>query len=113
VQPEWIAGVVVAAVVIVGLVGLLWPKRKPPSLVFTCARCRKTTRHSNRTAEAWRHGSQKLFCNECHRLWLQSRPPQPRELREHEGYQERRGCLGVVALAAAFPFGLVLAWLYT
>jgi hypothetical protein len=111
VQPEWIVGGVIAAVVVVGLIAQLLPKRKPPSLVFTCARCHKTTRHNNRTEEAWRNGSPKLFCNECHHLWLQSRPQQPRALRQSS--TGRGGCLGVVVLAAALPLGIVFAWLYT
>jgi hypothetical protein len=111
VQPELAVGVIVAGVVVAGLVALLWPKRRPPSPTFTCGRCRKTTRHNHRTEEAWRNGSAKLFCNECHRLWLQSRPQPPREMRSASA--GRSGCLGVVALAATIQVGAVLAWLYT
>jgi hypothetical protein len=111
VQPEWIVGGIVAAVVLVGLIFQLLPKRKPPSVAFTCARCHKTARHNNRTEQAWRNGNQKLFCDECHRLWLQSRPTQQHASgRPSTG---RSGCLGVIALAALLPVGVVLAWLYT
>lgn len=110
-QPEWIVGGIVAVVVVVWLIAQLLPKRKPPSLTFTCARCRKTARHNNRTEEAWRNGFQKLFCNECHRLWLQSRPPQQQAYRGTS--TGRSGCFGVIALAALVPAGIVVAWLYT
>jgi hypothetical protein len=109
VQPEWIVGFAVAAAVIVWAVSQLLPKRKPPSLAFTCARCHKTTRHNNRTEEAWRNGSKKLFCNSCHELWLRSRPPQP-ELQSRGVSSSRSGCLGVVALLALLPLGIMLVW---
>lgn len=110
-QPKLIVGVIVAAVVVVGFIALLVPKRRPPSLVFTCARCRRTTRHNHRTEEAWRNGSAKLFCNDCHRLWLQSRPQPPHGMRSTSA--RRSGCLGVVVLAAVVPVGMALTWLYT
>ena len=104
-QLEWIAGGVVVAFVVLGVVSQLLPKRKPPSLAFTCARCRKTARHTARTEEAWRNGSKKLFCDACHQVWLQSRPTQ----RISQG---RSGCFGVVALFALLPLGAFLIWVY-
>lgn len=100
---DWIIGIAAVLFVAVGVVSELLPKRKPPSLAFTCARCRKTTRHNARTEEAWRNGSKKLFCNACHQLWLQSRPQ--RILRG------RSGCLGVVVLFALLPLGALLVWI--
>ena len=107
-QIDWIVGIAIAVIVVVGSVAQLLPKRKPPSLVFTCARCHKATRYNNRTEEAWRSGNKRLFCNACHHLWLQSRPPQYAST----GRSERSGCLGVVALLALLPVGVTLVLVY-
>jgi hypothetical protein len=113
VAPELIFGAVVAAIALVAIVGKLIPKRKPPSHIFTCSRCRTATRHNHRTEEAWRNGKTKFFCQACHAKWLQSRPPQERE--SYSRYSPsggNSGCLGVVVLFALLPLGGWLVWVY-
>ena len=98
-------GIVLVVFVGIGVVAQLLPKRKPPTLVFTCARCHKTTRHNARTEEAWRNGSKKLHCNPCHQLWLQTR-------KWHRPSRGRSSRLGVVVLFELLPLGVFLVWMY-
>ena len=108
--PEVLIGAVVAVVVVIGVVAMLMPKRKPPSLVFKCGRCGTAARHNDRTSEAWRNGKTKFFCQTCHAKWLQSRPPQERE--SHSASGSGSGCLGVVVLFSLLPLGGLLTWAY-
>ena len=111
--PELIFGAIVAAAVVLAIIAKLLPKRQPPSPVFKCSRCGMATRHNNRTAEAWRNGKTKFFCQACHAKWLQSRPPQERESYTRHGTSGgNSGCLGVVVLFALLPLGGWLLWAY-
>jgi hypothetical protein len=111
--PELIVGVVIAGVVILGVIAKLMPKRQPPSPVFKCSRCGTASRHNNRTAEAWRNGKTRFFCQSCHAQWLQSRPPQEREsYGGRSASSGNTGCLGVVVLFALLPLGGWFLWSY-
>jgi DNA-directed RNA polymerase subunit RPC12/RpoP len=110
-SPEVIFGIGVAVVVVVGLISKLIPKRMPPSRSFKCGRCGVQALHTNRTAEAWRNGKTRFFCQSCHHKWLQSRPPQERESYRARGSSRHgSGCLGVVVLCALVPIGMWVAW---
>lgn len=43
----------------------------PENDVFSCIKCKKIESHSKRTIRAWNTGKVKLYCNNCHREWLQ------------------------------------------
>ena len=101
-------GVVVVAIVALG--AKLRPKRMPPVAVFQCTRCGTATRHSDRTAEAWRMGKTTFFCHACHAKWLASRPD--RAAHADRGAKSSSGCLGVVVLFALLPAGSLLTWAY-
>ena len=105
-SPDLIVGLAIVAVVAVGVVAKLLPKRKPPSAVFQCSRCGTAARHNDRTSEAWRSGKTKFFCQACHTKWLQSRPHQERTVHS----DGTSGCLGIIALVALLPLGGLLAW---
>lgn len=110
-SPEVIFGIGVAVVVVVGLISKLIPKRMPPSRSFKCGRCGVQALHTNRTAEAWRNGKTRFFCQSCHHKWLQSRPPQERGAYGALGSSKHgSGCLGVVVLFALVPTGMWAAW---
>lgn len=112
-SPEAIFGLGIASVGVLGLLGKLFPKRMPPSKSFKCGRCGAQTLHTHRTAEAWRHGKTKFFCQSCHRTWRQSLPPQ-----EGKSYGARSssgqgaGCLGIMVLFALVPVGTWAVWAY-
>ena len=110
-SPEIIFGIGVVALLGIAFLSKLIPKRMPPQKSFKCGRCGTGALHNDRTAEAWRNGKTKFFCQACHAKWLQSRPSQ-----EREQYSSRNtggsGCLGVVALFALFPIGALLSWAY-
>jgi len=112
VSPETILAGVVAAAVILGLVGSLWPKRKPPHTVFKCGRCNTASRHGNRTIEAWRRGKTRFFCTPCHLKWLQSRPRHEQDTYSGHGRTGGSGCLGVIAILVVLPAGGMLAWVF-
>jgi hypothetical protein len=108
-SPEIIISLAVAALVGLGLVAKLIPQRMPPQKSFKCSRCGTAALHNNRTAEAWRNGKAKFFCQACHLKWLQSRPPQERESHfRHGSSRGGSGCLGVVVLFALLPLGALL-----
>ena len=108
-SPEIIIAVAVAALVGLGLVAKLIPQRMPPQKSFKCSRCGTAALHNNRTAEAWRNGKAKFFCQACHLKWLQSRTPQERESHSrHSSSHGDSGCLGVVVLFALLPLGALL-----
>jgi len=99
-----IAGVV--AVLLLKLV--LERQRRPRNPLFSCGRCRKTTKHDERTIGAWRAGKEKFFCGPCHRAWLATRP---KPIAAPTSRTSQGGCLGAVLLLAGVPAGLLLAWL--
>lgn len=109
-SPEIIFGIGIIALLGVALLSKLIPKRMPPQKSFKCGRCGISALHNDRTAEAWRTGKTKFFCQACHSKWIQSHPHQDRE-RSASG-NSASGCLGVVALLALLPIGTLLTWAY-
>ena len=105
--PESLFAVAVVVIVVLAAIAKLIPKRQPPSLAFKCSRCGITNQHNNRTAEAWRNGKTKFFCQACHAKWLQSHPPPPRVSYARRGSSRgNSGCLVVVALFVLLPLGV-------
>jgi hypothetical protein len=103
-SPELIFGIVVVAVIVLSLIGRLFPKPQPKEKHFQCARCGAISRHTERTIEAWRNKKTKFFCQACHGKWLKSQPPQAREqFSSHSSRSAPSGCLGVVVLFAVVP----------
>ena len=92
----------IAIVVFVALLKLFIGKKKPPTEDFICARCKKREKYTNRTIEAWRRGFTKIYCQNCHLLWLKNNP-------QHNKQQYRAsggGCLSVLVLFALIPASL-------
>jgi hypothetical protein len=105
---ETIFGIGIIALLAVALLSKLVPKRMPSQKSFKCGRCGTAALHNDRTAEAWRNGKTKLFCQTCHATWLQSRPPKEREQYASARSSGGSGCLGVVVLLALLPIGALL-----
>lgn len=108
--------VAVIAVIVVGIVlGGRRRKPQPPSRIYKCRSCGAAAHHDRRTLEAWHNGKSVFFCQPCHKRWLRSQPPRERERVESfaRGGSGRggSGCLGVLALVALLPLGLLWAWL--
>lgn len=108
--------------------------RGPANLRFTCAGCSEQFTHTRRTLGAWEKGTRRFYCNECHKKWRNSQPPQPLQREGSPGatyaslrrngsgsssppFQQRTsarpvkanagsGCLGMLVLAVAVPIGL-------
>ena len=109
---ETIFGIVVAVGIVLALVFKFLSKRQPESQFFKCSRCNSTSRHNDRTIEAWRNNKTKFFCQACHAQWLQSRPPQQREHYSSRSAASGSGCLGVVAVFVLLPLGCLLIRAY-
>jgi hypothetical protein len=110
--PQTIFGIVVVSVIVLGFVAKLLPKSQPKSQFFKCSRCNATSRHNDRTIEAWHNNKTKFFCQACHAKWLQSRPPQQREQHFSRSAASGSGCLGVVAVLVFLPLGCLLIRAY-
>jgi len=65
---------IAGTVAVLFLKAILTRQRRPKNPFFSCGRCRKTTRHDNRTIGAWRAGKDRFFCASCHRTWLANHP---------------------------------------
>jgi hypothetical protein len=104
----------VAAVVVSALVKYLARPKQPPRATFTCARCSTTTRHSQRTVEAWRAGAKRLFCDTCHRKWLTAQPQNSNSVggRRASAGPARSGCLGISLALVLVPIALVAFVVY-
>lgn len=103
--------VAVIAVIVAGFVfGGRRRNAKPPSRIYRCRGCGSAAHHDSRTMDAWRGGKITFFCRACHRQWLQAQPPQHRD-KPVSTTKGGSGCLGIMALVAALPMGLVWAWL--
>ncbi len=116
---EVLFGIGVVAIIVIGFLGRLIPKRMPPSKSFKCGRCGTQATHNDRTAEAWRNGKTKFFCQSCHHKWLQSQPPRPSYPSSGRGGYTTRaspgrgsGCLVVLVLFALVPVGVWVVWAY-
>ena len=81
---EWLIGLIVlVGVVALAAARLSGSKKRqyqksdfsgPQSVRFTCAKCSKEFNHTRRTIAAWEKGSRRIFCNGCHKKWIDSRP---------------------------------------
>jgi hypothetical protein len=109
-----IATIAVVALLI-GVVRLLIHPKRPPTAKFKCARCGAVELHSERTENAWRGGTKRLFCDSCHRIWLAGHPNQSTAFGAASNRRSSagRGCLGVAILLAVFPFAAYWAYTYT
>lgn len=63
--PENLFGIGMVAALAIGGVLKLLPRPRPPSSVFTCARCGSVSAHDGRTVRAWRKGERTLVCSTC------------------------------------------------
>jgi hypothetical protein len=109
---ETIFGIVVMAILVLGLVAKLLPKRQPKEKFFKCSRCNAVSRHTERTMEAWRNNKTKFFCQACHVKWLESQPPRVREQISSRSSASGSGCLGVIAVFTLLSLGCLLMWAY-
>lgn len=110
---ETIFGVAFAVFLIISLISRLIPKRMPPAKSFKCGRCGVQEIHDNRTAEAWRNGKTRFFCQSCHRKWLQTQPSQGDRAYTTRGTSGGdSGCFGVVVLFTLVPLGMWAVWTY-
>ena len=106
--------------------------RGPANLRFTCAGCSGQFTHTKRTIGAWEKGTRRFFCNECHKKWRNSQPPQPAQgepptfpsapsrgssASTSPAFPQRTklaksgagsGCLGMLVLAIAVPIGIAI-----
>jgi hypothetical protein len=64
------------AIILMLLKTVLSKKPMPPSKTFRCAKCSAIENYGPRTIEAWRKGVKKLYCQSCHRAWLNKQPKQ-------------------------------------
>jgi DNA-directed RNA polymerase subunit RPC12/RpoP len=48
----------------------------PSSVNFICASCSQEFTHTKRTIAAWKKGLRRISCNNCHKNWRDSRPPE-------------------------------------
>lgn len=87
-MPDTIALAAIALAIAVTLFGLVaWRRSRSRStgrpaafrgadhMRFTCAGCSGQFAHTKRTVAAWEKGSRRIFCDACHRKWLDARPP--------------------------------------
>ena len=89
-------------VAIVVLFFILSKRNKhPPTDSFSCARCRKQEPYSPRTMDAWRRGFNKIYCQACHKLWLDRNPQ--RSKKNYSAGKANGGCLGVLVVAVLTP----------
>jgi hypothetical protein len=86
--PWLIAGIVGATLVLL-VVAALFRKRSanapskvrrsqpsgPDNLNYVCAGCGGQFAHSRRTIAAWERGTQRFYCNVCHKKWRNQQPP--------------------------------------
>ena len=93
--------ILIGVLAIVAAFFLLKDNKKPPTEVFTCARCKKQEKYSSRTIEAWRRGFKKIYCQSCHMLWLNNNPE--RKKKNYSSQGARGGCLGIVVLFFVIP----------
>jgi DNA-directed RNA polymerase subunit RPC12/RpoP len=91
--------------------------RGPGNARYVCAKCAGEFLHSNRTITAWEKGTKRIFCDGCHKQWLnkQPRPMQatntssPARSNMRHRSPKTSGCLGVLLLLAVIPGVIVYA----
>ena len=109
-MPSLIAyGLAVLLLTVAGLILVfrLSGRKQPGRRRFTCAHCATLTAHNPRTLQAWHNGRGKFFCDACHGEWTAKHSAPPLA---YQAEAERRGCLGMVAVVAAMPLLMMLAW---
>ena len=79
---------------------------KPPETYFFCARCKLSTRHSERTIEAWRNKKTRFYCQKCHAAWLESHPAPAGRSARGTG---NTGCLGVLVIGVVVTASTIAA----
>ena len=89
--------VIIAAIIIALLIikGFINNNRKPKNSTFKCARCKTREKYATRTLEAWRRGFNKIYCQSCHRAWLDNNPKQT------YNKSSNGGCLSVLIIGLA------------
>lgn len=113
-EPAIIAVIAMIGAALVSFVVRLFlrPKR-PPTQSFKCARCSRISRHSERTAEAWRRNVKQLFCDSCHRRWLEAQPRQVTAGANRPIHaSSKSGCFSVLLVLAIVPIVLFALVLY-
>ena len=112
IDPTLVA-VIVAVVLCIFVIRFLFRPKGPPTVSFKCARCGTVARHTKRTVEAWRRKANRLYCDACHRRWLETQPHQtvPTNFSAVTG-GSRRGCLGALLVLLCIPIALVAFALY-
>ena len=89
----------VALVVILLVSKALFGKQPiPPTKSFRCARCSTVEEYGPRTLEAWRKGIKKLYCQNCHRTWLNQQPNRIRATSARGS-----GCASVTLVTTLIP----------
>ena len=79
---------------------------KPPETYFFCARCKLSTRHDDRTIEAWRNKKTRFYCQKCHKEWLRTQPNVQNQASRGQG---GGGCLGVALIGLVAASSAILA----
>ncbi|WP_460240249.1 hypothetical protein [Aurantivibrio infirmus] len=75
--------------------------KRPPTKTFICARCKKEEIYSTRSIEAWRKGFQKIYCQNCHILWLRNNPNHQKQ--HYSSRSSGSGCLGMLVVLIIIP----------
>lgn len=89
-----IAGGIILAILVLNFARV---RNKPPSETFICARCKKNEKYGPRTTEAWRRGFRKIYCRDCHQLWLMNNP------KSRSVESRGSGCLSVLIIGIFVP----------
>jgi len=112
IDPTLVA-VIVAVVLCIFVIRFLFRPKGPPTASFKCARCGIVARHTERTVEAWRRKANRLYCDACHRKWLETQPRQTGATSFSPATSgSRRGCLGMLFVLLCVPIALVAFALY-
>ncbi len=80
---------------------LLNRQKKPKEKLFSCSRCKKLSTHNPRTIKAWNRGLKKLYCHDCHRVWLANNVHG-----QAISHNDKVGCLSVLACVTILPVSI-------
>ena len=103
---ETTIAIIVSMVVLAGILGLFFRPKGPPTKSFKCARCSVVAQHSERTANAWRSGAKRLYCDSCHRQWLRANPERSAQVQRGGARTSGRGCFTVMLALILVPSAL-------
>ena len=109
---ETTIAIIVSVVVLVGIVGLFFRPKRPPTPTFKCARCGVVARYSERTENAWRSGVKRVYCESCHRQWLRTNPERATTMHGGNSRTSGRGCFTVTVAVVLVPAALYVAARY-